>query len=212
MTDPAYTHLALILDRSGSMASIKNDMNGAVNALMEEQDRLPGKVTVDVTLFDTVHEHPYTLVTPAEVGRDLIVPRGGTALLDSIGTTVVNLGARLASIPEPERPGNVMVVVVTDGEENSSREWTFQRVKEAVEHQQKVYKWAFTFLGANIDSFDVGGRMGFAAGQTLNWAATGPGAQGSIMALTGLVRDYRGSGVAREYTEEERAAAMEDTP
>jgi uncharacterized protein YegL len=176
MTDATYTHLALVLDRSGSMGYIATDMNGGVEELLKEQAAQPGKILVDVTTFDTTIEKPYAGVKPEEIKHPLIHPRGGTALFDAVGQTVVSLGERLKAMDEAARPGKVIVVIVTDGEENASREWVKEGLQKLIKRQQDDYSWEFIFLGANIDSAAVGGGFGIRKGATMNYAPTGAGA------------------------------------
>lgn len=207
MTDSNYTHLALILDRSGSMSSIARDMNGGIKTLLGEQAAQPGRIVVDVTLFDDKVERPYVGVSPADIEDHLIVPRGGTALLDAVGVTVTKLGEYFATLDESERPGNVVVIVVTDGEENSSREWSAEDVKTLVAKQESEFNWTFSYLAANVDAFATGGQYGFAAGQTMNYVPTAAGAAGVFASASAGITRSRLGGVA-DYTEDERAAAL----
>ena len=175
MVDSNYTHIALILDRSGSMSSIEKDMNGGIKTFLTEQGAFPGTLTVDVTVFDTKIDFLYTNAKVDSIVHPLITPRGGTALFDAVGLTVVRLGERLEKLPEKLRPGKVIVFVVTDGHENSSREWTKDKVKALVDKQTDEFQWEFVFLGANIDSAAVGGGIGIRGGQSLNYVANAAG-------------------------------------
>lgn len=175
MTDKNYTHLLLIADRSGSMYSIVDDMNGGIKTLLEDQAKEPGKIVVDIVTFDTIIEHAYKGVAPGDVQGPVISPRGSTALNDATGFAITELGERLAKMPEDERPGLVMVVIVTDGEENASQEYTTHQVKELVERQAHEYGWQFVFLAANIDAFAAAGDYGIAKGSTMNFAPSSAG-------------------------------------
>jgi hypothetical protein len=95
--------------------------------------------------------------------------RGSTALLDAVGKTINNIGLALSNTAEEDRPANVLFVIITDGEENASKEFTREKVKEMVEHQTNVYKWEFVFLGANIDAFRSAGNIGIARNKTANY-------------------------------------------
>lgn len=207
MTNPDYTHLALIADRSGSMSSIADDMNGGIHQLLVDQAQLPGELTVDITVFDTLIEDLYLGVGADDVKEDLIVPRGGTALNDAIGVTCTKLGARLAAMQEEKRPGKVIVVIVTDGQENSSHEWTVAAVKKLVTKQQKDFSWEFLFLGANIDSFAVGGGYGVPQGSTLNWSASGEGVFAASAAVSSYATRSRLQGDTTGFTEDEQKSA-----
>lgn len=191
MTDATYTHLALVLDRSGSMAGIASDMNGGVATLLDEQSQLDGKILVDVTLFDHVIEQVYTDAGPEDIKHPLIRPRGSTALFDAVGRTITSLGERLAKLDEDARPGKVIFVIVTDGYENASREWTKEALLKAVSEQQDKWGWEFVFLGANIDSANVGGGFGLKSANTLNYAADAAGAQFATASASAYVTRSR---------------------
>jgi uncharacterized protein YegL len=214
MTDKDYTHLALIVDRSGSMSNIAQDMNGGIKQLLADQAKEPGYCVVDITTFDTLIEHPYEAVRPDDVKGDIIVPRGGTALNDAIGVTIVTLGERFAKMPEEQRPGLVICVVVTDGQENSSKEYTTEQAKALVERQQKEWGWQFIFLAANVDAFDVGGGYGFAKGSTMNFAPSSAGVTNSYASASRKMSETRvatASGLDNtvEFDESDREEAME---
>jgi uncharacterized protein YegL len=209
VTDKDYTHLAFVVDRSGSMNGIHTDMNGAITKMLADQQGQPGYCLVDITTFDTVVEQPYTNVRPDDVKGEIIVPRGGTALLDAIGVTVVTLGERFAKMDEADRPSQVIIVVVTDGMENSSREYNRQQIKALVEEQTDRWGWTFIYLAANVDAFATGSNMGFAKGSTIAFAASGVGTQSVYDSTSNLVTRTR-SGLGGGYTDEEREEAMQE--
>jgi uncharacterized protein YegL len=207
MTNSAYTHLALIIDRSGSMQKIRSDMEGAIKALLAEQAALPGELHIDVTRFDTAIEHLHTDVRADDVKGEIISPRGFTALNDAIGVTVHRLGERLSLLPEEERPGKVVVAIVTDGYENSSKEWSTKAVKDLVEKQQTEFSWEFLFLGASsIDAFAVAEGYGIPHHSTVSFADSALGAAGAMQAASSYLTRSRVDG-ATEFTEAERKAA-----
>lgn len=211
MTDPARTLIAVLLDRSGSMESIKSDSEGGFNALMADQRNEPGEARVTLAQFDTEYEVVYANRPIADVGRLELQPRGMTALLDSVGRLVTDVGAELAALPEPERPGKVIVVVVTDGLENSSREWSVDAVKKVIKRQQDEYSWEFIFLGANMDAVEVGRQMGFAADRSMTYAASSAGVASSYSAKSKLISRVRSApaGVRAEgFSDEDRDAAQ----
>ena len=154
------TDITLVVDRSGSMQSIRDDAEGGVNALIQDQAEQPGEAIITLVEFDTEYDFVLQGVPARDVRPYRLVPRGSTALLDAVGRAINETGARLAAMPEADRPGLVVFVVVTDGHENSSRELTKDQVREMVEHQQSVYKWQFTFLGADADAFAEAGGIG----------------------------------------------------
>lgn len=208
MTNPNLTHIAVIADCSGSMRSIADDMNGALQAFLEEQAQQPGELTLDITTFDSLVNKPHQDAAPSEIVFPIIRPRGTTALYDAIGHTVDSLGTRLERRDEDARPGKVLVVVVTDGMENASTDYTADDVKTRVTRQQDEYDWGFVFLGANIDSFEVGGGLGFRADSTMNYAATASGTQSMMTSLTKSASAYRG-GESLAFTDEDRKDAIQ---
>lgn len=161
MTDRSKTELAVILDRSGSMEAIRDDMVGGYAAFMKEQLQLPGTLEVSLYQFDDEFSVVYEAKPAAELGPLELVPRGSTALLDAVGKAVVKIGERLAARPECERPGAVVVVVITDGRENASREYKRARIREMLEHQEKKYGWKFVYLGADPQGFAEARDQGF---------------------------------------------------
>lgn len=178
MTNPNLTLIAVLLDRSGSMQSIKSDTEGGFAAYMQEQRDSAGRdEIVEVTLaqFDTEYDLVYANRPLPAVPPLQLQPRGMTALYDAVGRLITDVGAELAARPESARPGTVVVVVLTDGHENSSKEWTHQAVRALITQQQDVYNWNFLFLGANMDAVSIGTAMGFAPQQSITYAA---GAQG----------------------------------
>jgi hypothetical protein len=214
MTDPNFTHWALIVDRSGSMQRIVSDMNGAIESLVKDQESVPGRLSIDVTTFDDQVEFVGRDLTPQgvlELGP-LVVPRGMTALYDAIGKTVVALGEHLAKMDEVGRPGKVIVAIVTDGLENSSKDWRLQGINDLITRQREQYSWEFTFLGANMDAIAVAGDMGIPAGSSLTYNTTGAGVRGATTSLEAGMRRYRGpGGQSISYTEAERDAATGET-
>lgn len=164
------TDITLVVDRSGSMEAIRADAEGGVNTFLTDQASHPGEALVTLVQFDTHYEFVHRGVPVKQVPRYELVPRGGTALLDAIGRAINETGERLSKMPEADRPGLVVFVVMTDGQENSSQEFTKDRIKTMIEHQQSVYNWQFTFLGANQDAFAEAGSMGMTAAGTANFS------------------------------------------
>lgn len=174
MTDPNYVHYVMIIDRSGSMSLIREDMQGGLRSFTEKQ--LQGvngnKRTVSFYQFDTQHERLWDFGLLRNVRNYELVPRGGTALLDACGQAITEVGRKLADLPEEKRPGYVMVIIVTDGQENSSKRYTRQEVRAMIEHQRDVYGWRFTYLGANQDAFAEGTSLGISTPSIMSWAGT----------------------------------------
>ncbi len=120
--------------------------------------------------FDTDYEFIHKGVAIGSVPKFKLVPRGSTALLDAVGRAINETGARLGAIDESQRPGLVVFVIVTDGAENSSKEFTRPKIREMIEHQQSAYKWQFTFLAANQDAFAEAATLGIAQAGTAGYA------------------------------------------
>lgn len=165
------TDMTLVVDRSGSMESIREDAEGGVNTLIAEQAKQPGECLVTLVQFDQEYEFVQRGIKASDCPPYKLKPRGMTALLDAVGRAINETGERLAALPEAERPGLVVFVISTDGQENSSHEFTREQVKQMIEHQQNVYNWQFTFLAANAAAFAEAGGMGIAADQAAQFAA-----------------------------------------
>jgi uncharacterized protein YegL len=206
MVDQEYTHLALIVDRSGSMYGIASDMNGAIKELLDKQSKEPGRLVVDVTTFDDVIEFPYTDAAPADITEDLIMPRSNTALNDAIGVTIQRLGNKFRLLDEERRPGTVIVVIVTDGMENASKEYTRPQIKKMVDEQTDRWGWVFMYLAANVDAFKTGEGYGMHAKMSSGYVPQAAGVSGAYASLHANMSRAR-TGDMSGFTEEEREAA-----
>jgi Mg-chelatase subunit ChlD len=201
------TDITLVVDRSGSMQSIRADAEGGVNAFVAEQARQPGEALLTLVQFDTEYEFLHRGVPVQQVPAYHLVPRGGTALLDAVGRAINETGERLAKLDEKDRPGLVVFVVMTDGEENSSKEFSKDQIKQMVTQQQETYGWHFTFLGANQDAFAEARALGIDAAGAANYS---PSMIQAAYRMTGgkvsRMRAQRSSGetVRNEFTDEER--------
>lgn len=171
MTDPDLRHIAVVLDRSGSMQSVKEDTEGGLKAFLEDQREVEGRTTVSLYQFDDRYEVVYQNTPVAEVPDFTLRPRGMTALLDAVGRTIASEGEDLAKLPESRRPGEVVMVILTDGLENASSEYSLARVREMITHQRDKYGWVFVFLGADQDAFAAAGGMGIAADQAMSYSS-----------------------------------------
>jgi hypothetical protein len=201
------TDITLVVDRSGSMGSIKDDAEGGVNAFIEKQAKEPGEALLTLVQFDTEYEFLTEGVPISKVPQYELHPRGMTALLDAVGRAINETGQRLSGMEEVDRPGLVIFVVMTDGQENSSKEFTKSQIKEMIERQQSQYNWHFTFLGANQDAFAEAGAMGIAADGAANWAPDKvAAAYGATISKVGRMRRQAraGESVDNAFTDEER--------
>ncbi len=169
MAKQGLTEIVCVLDRSGSMESVREDSIGGFNRFLKDQKAAPGEARMTVTIFDTVYEIIHDGKPIAEVPdltHETYIPRGMTALLDAVGRTIDNVGARLKGLTEDERPEKVIFVILTDGQENASKEYTREKLLASINHQQEKYGWEFLYLGANQDAFAVARGIGIAVSGT----------------------------------------------
>jgi Mg-chelatase subunit ChlD len=197
------TLLVLVVDRSGSMESIRQDMDGGIASLLREQAAEAGICLVTLAQFDTEYELLFNAVPVEELGDYRLVPRGGTALLDAIGRTIADVRERLTNIA-PEKQPAVVFAVVTDGLENSSQEWTREQVMTAVKDRVDA-GWEFTFLGADQDAIREGEMLGVDADASLTFGKSGTGAREAMSSLSSSVsRKRKGETGKLAFTEDER--------
>ena len=157
------TELVFILDRSGSMAGLEGDTIGGFNAMMEKQKREPGETLVSTVLFDQDTQVIHDRVPLEELGpltQEEYYVRGSTALLDAVGGAIRHIGNVHKYAREEDVPEKTLFVITTDGMENASRHYDYDRVKAMIRRQQERYGWEFLFLGANIDAAREAGRFG----------------------------------------------------
>lgn len=210
MTDPNYTALLIVLDRSGSMSGIRDDMVGGIQELIAAQTAQPGMLTIDVVTFDDHIEHTHAFAQPEHVQIELI-PRGRTALYDAIGWSLTSFGQALAELPEHARPSTVLAVIVTDGHENASTEYQSTHVAKLVTQQRDEYDWDISFLGANQDAVLEARRIGIDPGDALTYTADVAGVTNANLALSRKLNDRR-QGRRTEFTDDERGAAGQGEP
>jgi hypothetical protein len=210
------TDITVIIDKSGSMSPIRHDTIGGFNRFLEDQKKQPGEAKLTLVQFDDqyeVHLNAVDLKYVSPLTPETYMPRGSTALLDAMGKTIDRAGRRLAAIPENERPGQVLFVIITDGQENASREFKGPNGKKAifekVTHQQEKYNWTFLFLGANQDAIQVGADYGFLANNSLTYA-TNKAAVDNAFSTVSMASTLTRSGLYTGFTEEDRLNAVVD--
>lgn len=190
------TEIAFILDRSGSMQSQVGSAIKGFNDFLHAQCDVPGQARFTLVLFDDQYDVTCASVPIREVvdlDRRTFVPRGATALLDAIGRTIDELGARLAATPEADRPAQVIVAILTDGEENSSERFTLADVSSRIAHQREVYRWQFFFLGADQDAIATAAKMNIDGDSAMRFAADKAGYHASSKVMSRKMRSLRKS-------------------
>jgi hypothetical protein len=200
-----FTDITVVMDRSGSMASCHADAEGGLNHFVDEQKKQPGDAAFTLAQFDNRYEVVHQAVPIRMVPRCTLSPRGSTALLDAIGRAMTETGQRLAAMNEADRPGLVVFVIVTDGQENASCQYSLGKIREMIRHQQDVYKWQFTYLGANQDAFAEADSMGIsgAVANTTNATQQEAWVGASANVLRMRKAKSRGAEVTNAYTTEE---------
>jgi uncharacterized protein YegL len=199
------TEIALVIDRSGSMHRVAHDTIGSVKQFIADQKKLEGNASLTMVQFDHAYEVIYDRADLNNVDADKFAeeyaPRGSTALLDAIGRTVIELGAKLDKLEKANQPKRVVVAIVTDGYENSSTEFTKQQIHELIKKQETEAQWDFVFLGATMDAVKVAQGLGFAAGKSAYYKASN--VKGGLGTLCSWITSVRKGGEI-EITQAER--------
>jgi von Willebrand factor type A domain len=206
------TDITVILDKSGSMEVRRSDAIGGFNALVDDQKVQPGAAALSLVQFDTSYEATFTAKVPADVPAltmESYQPSGGTALLDAMARTINATGQRLAAMPEADRPDKVIVVVITDGEENSSRLFTYPQVNEMIGHQRDVYKWEFIFVGTNQDAIASASKIGIQPGSALTYGTSGRAARAAMSAVSASLSE-RQAGGSGDFSPATRMSVLDD--
>ncbi|WP_265443868.1 vWA domain-containing protein [Acetivibrio straminisolvens] len=172
------TELVFILDRSGSMEGLESDTIGGYNSMLEKQKKEPGEAIVTTVLFDDKYELLHDRINLrgiSPITDKEYFARGTTALLDAVGKTINKIANAQKHTSEDERTEHVMFVIITDGMENASREFGYEKVREMIERQKSQYGWEFIFLGANIDAVATAERFGINSDRAANYNADSEG-------------------------------------
>jgi uncharacterized protein YegL len=200
------TELVFILDKSGSMSGLEADTIGGFNSMLQKQQAAGGDCLVTTVLFDNNYELLHDRIDLKAVSpmtdKEYQVC-GCTALLDAIGRTIHKIGNAQKNTADDYRAEKVMFVIITDGEENSSREYTAVRVKSQIERQKNKYGWEFIFLGANIDAVETAGRFGISADRAVDYIPDKAGTKLNFAVMSEAVMSFRDNGSVDEAAFEE---------
>lgn len=213
------THITVVLDDSGSMDMILTDTLGGYNTFVREQKKTakPGDTFSLVTFKGYLHRN-VNISTVEELTTQTYKPRGGTPLLDTLGNSILELGQHFSEMKEEDRPSKVLFVIITDGEENASREYTRDEVKTKITHQTDKYKWEFVYLGANQDAIKQGHNYGIGMNNSMSYGTNKKGLGATYDVLTRSVNNFKASPLGSTYaatsgvTEEVRASMMGGDP
>ncbi|MGG4490926.1 vWA domain-containing protein [Metabacillus idriensis] len=168
------TEIIFLLDRSGSMGGLEKDVIGGFNSFVENQCKLQGDTVLTTVLFDDEYVVLWSGADAKSIQltEEEYYVRGLTALLDAIGKTIIDVGRRLSNTSDEQRPGKVIFVITTDGQENASKEFSYEKVSELIKHQQEKYSWEFIFMGANIDVAEEAENIGIKSSDAYSFEAT----------------------------------------
>lgn len=206
------TEIIILLDRSGSMDLIKEDMEGGIKTFIEDQRTISGDCRVSYYRFDNEWEMVFDNIdiNHKDANEIKLRPRGATALLDAIGKTVNVVGERLEKTPENDRPEKIVFVIITDGLENDSREFSREQVMEKIKHQEEKYNWEFVYLGANQDAIKEGGNLGVFYDKSITYSTTKAGIANTYDMLSSKLRGLRTSNESITFNAQDRQATMVD--
>ncbi len=188
------TELVFILDKSGSMGGLETDTIGGYNSMLAKQQEVEGECHITTVLFDNNYELLHDRIDSkavSPISEKEYQVGGSTALLDAIGRTIHKIGNAQKHTADDYRAEKVMFVIITDGEENSSREYSAEKIKAQIERQKEKYGWEFVFLGANIDAIETAGRFGISADRAQNYHSDSEGIELNFRVMSEVVAEYR---------------------
>ena len=189
------TEVVFILDRSGSMSGLEDDTIGGFNSMLKKQREEEGDANVTTVLFDDEIEMLHKRVDIKEIknitSKDYYV-RGCTALLDAIGYSInfmINVQKK------EERAKNVLFIITTDGYENASKEYSYEKIKKMITYEKERYNWQFLFLGANIDAISTARNFGISEEFASNYVSDEVGTQITYEVMNSAISTCRAMGV-----------------
>ena len=205
-----YIDITFIVDKSGSMSGGRTDTIGMVDNYIQEQKKKTGDTKFTLINFDENCEFVYKGIDVKDISKfteDNYAIGGMTALNDAIGKSINEAGARFAALDESERPEKVLFVILTDGHENSSKEFTRKdQINEMINHQKTVYSWEFLFLGADQDAIAAGASLGIDFGKSMTYTKSHRGMEGLTRSLNRVTDTYRSTDISANvsFNSEER--------
>lgn len=192
--NPHLTEIAYILDRSGSMQPMQEPAVAAFNDFIKTQLDVPGDARLTLIQFDDAYEVPVSAKPIQDVPQltaATYTPRGSTALLDAIGRTIKETDRRITALPDPERPGKVILAIFTDGEENASQEYTAKHISDLIRLYRDQKGWEFLFLAANQDAIASAAAMQMNTHNSANVMFCAAGIKSTGGAMSRKVRAMR---------------------
>ena len=207
------TELVFILDKSGSMAGLEADTIGGFNSMLEKQKMEDGKCKITTVFFNhrvqLIHDRIDIKEVNPVTAKEYSVG-GYTALIDAIGETVKKMEDVQKSTVKEYRADKVLFVIITDGHENSSREYRVEDVKEKIEHHKEKDGWEFVFLGANMDAIVAASRFGIGADRTYEYLSDRKGTELNYQVVSDSVSEYRRSKASSPKLSEEHFKRIKD--
>lgn len=190
--DNHLIEIIFLLDRSGSMNGLESDTIGGFNNFINKQCSL-GKTHLTTILFDDRYEvlHNGVDASTVTLSDKEYYTRGNTALLDAIGKTIIDVGFRLSHLLDEVQPSKVIFVITTDGLENASKEFTYDRVRSMISRQKEACNWEFIFMGANIDVAEESLKLGIDPSMALSYHASSLGTKNMYDKVSEMVCDIR---------------------
>jgi uncharacterized protein YegL len=209
-SDSAF--IAVVLDRSGSMSIVKDATIDGFNEFINGQKQQPGEAHLLLVQFDSIDPHEIVIDAPLtdvpNLTKDTFSPRENTPLHDAMGWTIIEVGERLEKMPEEERPEKVIIVILTDGHENASKEFTKENVANMVKHQTEKYNWTFIFLGANQNAVLTAKGFNISADTSMSYNNNPSSTQEVYLAVSANTSAVR-RGLKASFTSAQRKAAKQ---
>lgn len=209
----AFNEIVFVLDRSGSMSGLENDTIGGYNSFLNQQKQSGTKAVISTVLFDHEIQILHDRLPISDI-KELTAkdyqPRGCTALLDAVGGSVSHIHKLHKKLTAADRPAKTIIVIITDGYENSSKNYTYKKVKDMLSKRQEQDGWEFVFLGANIDAAAEAESFGISRKRAVNYKADSEGTLKNFAMLSSAMLCFNAGADFDKAFEEKRALVDED--